>query len=358
MSLIRVGFVGLSAGGGWGSQAHLPYLQKSTKYAIRGLLNSTPESAKAAIQAFSLPTDAKIYSSPQELADDPDIDLVVISVNVAQHYELVLPSLKNGKKAFVEWPLGKTLEEAEALVAVARSSGIATSAFMGLQGRFNPVVGKAKQLVENGEVGKILSTTLNGVVPLHGPTAAMPKIYYHIMEEDSGANFRRVHTGHMIDTFCFVLGEWDKYTSVAKNRRSFFRHADTGDTAPKTAIDHVFIQGILKSGVVASVAFLGADIAPGTPALVWRIQGENGEIEITSESDAILGNAGDAKIRVIKERQAVEVPVDLEIFGFQGTQAHIAAEYEEYASGGTRLANFEVALERHKFLREIVEKSL
>ncbi|KAH8919198.1 NAD-P-binding protein [Atractiella rhizophila] len=358
MTVTRLAFVGLSASGGWGSRAHFPYLQKSKKYTIGGLLNSSPQSAKAAIEAFSLPKETKIYSSPQELAEDADIDLVVISVNVAQHYELVLPSLKKGKKAFVEWPLGKTLQEAEELVGVARSGGIAASSFVGLQGRFNPVVRKVKQLVEEGEVGKILSTTFNAVAVQYGPTETMSKPYWYSMQEESGGNFRTIYNGHMIDTFCFVLGEWDKHTSVVKNLRPFFRRAETGETAPKTAIDHVFIQGILKSGVVASYAFFGADIAPGTPALVWRIQGEGGEIEITSEKTGILANVADAKIRVIKERQAVEVPVERDIMGFKGAQAHVAAEYEEYASGGTSLASFEVALERHKFLAEIVERSL
>ncbi|KAH8916536.1 NAD(P)-binding protein [Atractiella rhizophila] len=358
MTLIRLAFVGLSAGGSWGTRAHLPYLQKSTKYAIHGLLNSTPESAKAAIQAFSLSPDTKIYSSPQDLADDSDVDLVVVSVIVDKHYDLVLPSLKKGKKAFVEWPLAKSLDEAQELVDVARKSGALQSSFVGLQGRFNPVVKKVKQLVEDGEVGKILSTTWNCTIPQLGPSEEMTERFWPMMQIESPSNFFTIYLGHIFDTFCATLGEWEKHTSIVKSTRPSFRRSETKDTAPKTVPDHVFVQGILKTGVLASFTYSGADIAPGAPALIWRIQGEKGEIEFTSPNTAMVAMVSNATVRIIRDRKAVDVVVDGGSVGLSPFATHVGAEYEDYASGGENVASFEVALARHKLLREIIDNSL
>jgi len=72
MSPIRVGLIGLSGappdkyeGTSWTPSAHLPYLTSSPDYKIIALLNSSVESAKAAITRYNLPSSTKAYSSPE-----------------------------------------------------------------------------------------------------------------------------------------------------------------------------------------------------------------------------------------------------------------------------------------------------
>jgi len=75
MSPIRVGLIGLSGappdkyeGTSWTSSAHLPYLTSSPHYEIVALLNSSIESAKAAIGRYKLPPSTKAYSSPEGIS--------------------------------------------------------------------------------------------------------------------------------------------------------------------------------------------------------------------------------------------------------------------------------------------------
>lgn len=111
MSPIRVGFIGLgkasnpSSPGAWGSLAHLPSLVASPHYEISAVSNSSFESAKSAIAFHKLPSTTKAYGSAQDLADDPDLDLIICSVKVTHHYDLIKPALLAGKDVFVEWPL-------------------------------------------------------------------------------------------------------------------------------------------------------------------------------------------------------------------------------------------------------------
>jgi predicted dehydrogenase len=74
MSPIRVGLIGLSGsppdeyeGVSWTPNAHLPYLKASPDYNIVALLNSSVESAKAAIDRYELPPSTKAYSKPERL---------------------------------------------------------------------------------------------------------------------------------------------------------------------------------------------------------------------------------------------------------------------------------------------------
>src|SRR5947209_1534775 len=127
MAPIRLGFIGLTATpGAWANIAHLPYLSQSSKYKIVALANSSVDSAKAAIKAHSLPEDVKVYGSPADVAADPDVDMVVVSVNVAQHYKLIKPALEAGKMAYVEWPLGNNTAEAEELTELAKKKNLKT----------------------------------------------------------------------------------------------------------------------------------------------------------------------------------------------------------------------------------------
>lgn len=71
MAPVRVGLIGLSGtppdkyeGTSWAASAHLPYLTASPHYEIVALLNTTVESAKAAIERYKLPAETKAYGNP------------------------------------------------------------------------------------------------------------------------------------------------------------------------------------------------------------------------------------------------------------------------------------------------------
>jgi hypothetical protein len=72
MPPIRVGLIGLSGaspekyeGTSWTAMAHLPYLRASPDYKIVALLNSSVESAQAAIKKYDLPGETKAYGDPK-----------------------------------------------------------------------------------------------------------------------------------------------------------------------------------------------------------------------------------------------------------------------------------------------------
>jgi predicted dehydrogenase len=71
MAPIRVGLIGLSGaapedyeGTSWAAIAHLPFLQASPHFEIVALLNTSAESAQAAIRKYGLPETTKAYGDP------------------------------------------------------------------------------------------------------------------------------------------------------------------------------------------------------------------------------------------------------------------------------------------------------
>lgn len=158
---IRVALIGLSSSAitSWASTAHLPYLltpRGRANYTIIALCNSSVAAAQAAIAIYKLPSSTKAYGNPEDLAKDEDVDLVVCNTRVDKHFETVLPSLKAGKAAYIEWPVASNPADIETLVQTAKESNAKT--IIGLQGRWARPVLKIKEILKSGNVGKILST--------------------------------------------------------------------------------------------------------------------------------------------------------------------------------------------------------
>lgn len=186
---IRIAIIGLSqaAKTSWASQGHLPYLLSErgrARYQIVALLNSSTEAAKKAIEAYNLPADVKVYGSPQDMAADSDADLVVCTTRVDVHYDTIRPSVEAGKNVFVEWPLAENVTRATELSDLARKSGSKT--LVGLQGRVAPPVLKVKEILQNGAIGKVLSSDVQAFTPGGGGDSMSEGLAYFLHKQIGG----------------------------------------------------------------------------------------------------------------------------------------------------------------------------
>lgn len=86
-----------------------------------GAASTSEASSIRAARACGIPQP---FDTPQSLAPSPDIDLVVVTVKVPYHRELVTAALENGKHVFCEWPLGNGLAEAREMAALAAEKGV------------------------------------------------------------------------------------------------------------------------------------------------------------------------------------------------------------------------------------------
>jgi predicted dehydrogenase len=193
---IRIGFIGASVEAlAWSTGTHIPYLLSPAgqeKYEIVALCNSSIASGKAAVSARGLAPNTRVYEDPSVLAADPDVDLVVCSVNVAKHYELIKPALEAGKMVYVEWPLGANLSEAEELAKIAQEKGVKT--VVGLQGRMEPLIDTIRSVVNSGKIGDVLSST---IVAAAGNIDRQEKErVLYLLDSKSGGSVASIHFGH------------------------------------------------------------------------------------------------------------------------------------------------------------------
>src|SRR5438067_3456188 len=194
---IRVGIIGANPDRGWAAEAHIPALRSlSDDFEITALSTSRRESAQGAGERFGVPA---AFDNHQDLVSSPDVDTVAITVKVPHHLELATAALEAGKAVYCEWPLGNGLGEAEALAALAKKQGVLAVA--GLQARSAPPVAHAHDLIEQGYVGEVLSTTLIGSGMGWGPTVEPFNAYLN--DKRNGATMLSIAVAHAADALCY-----------------------------------------------------------------------------------------------------------------------------------------------------------
>ena len=96
----------------------------------------------------------KGYRNPLDLIRSKDVDAVAVITPVLSHYELAKKALENGKHVFVEKPFTATRAQAEKLIDLAAQKGLkimVDHTFL-----FTGAVNKIKQVIDSGEMGRIL----------------------------------------------------------------------------------------------------------------------------------------------------------------------------------------------------------
>ncbi|MES9807128.1 Gfo/Idh/MocA family protein [Streptomyces cinereoruber] len=348
---LGVGVVGLSADGGWGQRGHLPALQAVDGFELRGLTASTPESAARAAEKYGVPL---AFTDPAELAAHDDIDLIVVSVRVPRHRETITPALESGKTVLSEWPLAVDLAEAEELAALADRHGARTA--VGLQARSAPGVRYVRNLIADGYVGEVLSTTLVGSGGGWGPVIGAGSAY--LADRANGATLLTIPFGHTLDALTMCLGGFASLGATTATRRPRVRVAETGEPLTMTAEDQIAVSGELEGGAVASLHYRGGS-SRGTN-LRWEINGTEGDLVITGDTGhlqfgqfGIAGARGDdpaLRDLPVPERYRSLPGVDGPAEAVAHAYAQLRTDIEE---GTSVVPGFAHAVEHHRLLDRI-----
>ncbi|CAK5265992.1 unnamed protein product [Mycena citricolor] len=370
MAPIRTALIGLSANAptSWAPSAHLPYLLSAhgrSRYTIVAILNSSKDSALEAIKHYDLPVDARAYGSPEELAADADVQLVVCCTRVDKHFGTVLASVKAGKDAFVEWPLAHDVQHAKQLADAAKAAGGRT--MVGFQGRVGSLPLKLKEIIEEGRIGKVLSTELR----VSGGTYErdiIPSTFEYVMKRSYGGTIVTIFGGHLFDIVQHVLGEAADITPHLQLQRPISHVRDAVTNAithtVESDVPDLFIvtSRIAQSSTVVRDAsllfrFRRGPPFPGEPSLVWTITGEQGEIRVTNQAaftlhitaegvDVELHDFKTDKVEKIDCGPSESWPEDpntpVPVFG-----KHVGLLYERFASGG-EITTWDDAVKRHE----------
>jgi predicted dehydrogenase len=120
---------------------------------VKGILGSSPGKSESAARELGL---AKAYVSYDELLSDPEVEVVHITTPNRWHREMVIGALDAGKHVVCEKPLAITsMETAELVEQAGKNPHLLTAVNYNV--RFYPVALHARQLIQQGAIGRVLS---------------------------------------------------------------------------------------------------------------------------------------------------------------------------------------------------------
>src|SRR6202167_3615096 len=355
---VRIGIIGATPARGWGTAAHLPALQALEEFEVTAVSTTRLSTARATAEVFGIPL---AFADDDELVSHPDVDAVAITVKVPEHDRLIRAALAAGKHVFSEWPLGVDLGQAAALADLAQASGV--HHVVGLQGYQAPGALFVRELIDNGDIGQLLTVS---VVAAGGPAGRRtPLANLYATDVTAGATVLSISTGHLLATLARAVGEFRQLSAVVALVNTETTVIETGQIVPVTSPDQVVLAGQLENGAAASVAVQGGS-APVTPGFELRIVGTEATLVVRPATPGGI-HITDWAISISKpDGSAADVPVPgrfspVPAAAPAGPPKNVAVLYREFARaiihGQPAAPDFATAVRYHQLLEQIQRAS-
>jgi len=150
VAVIGTGFVG--------GQAHVPSFRKIPGSELVALGARTERRVGKLSKKYGI----KYYLDYKELMKDPKVDAVVIATPTPFHFPVASEAIKNGKHVLCEMPIAPTIDEVNQLKNEAEKAGVILMPILNF--RFTPNYVKAKSLIEEGALGKIVAASFKETI--------------------------------------------------------------------------------------------------------------------------------------------------------------------------------------------------
>ena len=152
--MLKVAFIGA----GRIADMHYEGYRNNPRARLYAVCDSDPELLQQRVGQWEA---EKAYDDYRRLLDDPDVDAVEIITPHHLHRQMAIDALEAGKHVSVQKPMALNVTDADAMVAAAERSG---RLFRVVENyRYFPAVNKAKELLDEGEIGKPLSLRIKSL---------------------------------------------------------------------------------------------------------------------------------------------------------------------------------------------------
>ena len=237
--MIRVGIIGC---GKIAQVRHLPEYAANPNAEIVAFYDKNMERA----QEMAAQYGGKVYNSFYELVDDPNVDAVSICVENRSHAEICTAALYAGKHVLVEKPMAVTLAECESMVAAAERNG--RHLMVGHNMRFDPVHRKAKQMLDSGIIGDVI--TFRTILGNSGPEGWSLEGTWFFDKNKAAMGALSDMGIHKVDLLQYLTGQ--KVIETTAKVMTLNKHTATG--APITVDDNALCILRMSGGAVGTLA--------------------------------------------------------------------------------------------------------
>lgn len=189
--MINVGFIGA----GDIARTHAAALAEIPEARLIVVTDTDSEKAEKLANEYG----AKMAASLETLLAFPGLDIVYILTPPAVHAQQIITAAQAGISILCEKPLTMTLEEADRAISAVRQAQVPL--MTGLSHRYHPLGAKAKELLENGDLGDFVAAWSHRLINLK----VQPRTW--LSSRALGGGMALQYAMHDLDWECWLGGE-------------------------------------------------------------------------------------------------------------------------------------------------------
>ncbi len=273
---LRIGMLGFGSMGRthtWAVQ-NLPFFYGSLPFCARvaGVCTTSQEKSERIAGEFQIPiatTDEDV------LINDPDIDVIDICTPNTLHFKTLKKAIAAGKHVLCEKPLCISVAEAEEIAALPKKEGQVVG--MVFNNRWLTPVLRAKQLIDEGRLGRILS--FEGKYLHSSATDPNRRAGWKQDRTVCGGGVLFDLGSHVIDLLGFLCGQLTEVSGMSQIAYPV-RLGRNGESWQTNADEGFYLLGKTQGGACGTVAV--GKLQPGAnDDLSFEIWGEKGALKFS-----------------------------------------------------------------------------
>ena len=224
------------AGAGYIGLAHIEVLARSNRCSLSAIVDPSPGAVAIAAQA-----GVPLYTSLDALLTAAKPDGIILATPNHLHVPQALQCIAAGLPVLLEKPVAPTLAEGEQLLKAVEETG--AKLLVGHHRAHSPIMAKAKQVVDSGQLGKLV--TVMGSAQFFKPDQYFASGPWRTQTGGGPILLNMVHEVHNLRMLC---GEITAVQAFASNATRGFAVEDT------VAINLRFANGVLGSFMLSDTA--------------------------------------------------------------------------------------------------------
>lgn len=199
MSKLKLAIIGC---GSITKHRHLPEAKANENVEVVAVCSGNLKNAESVAKMFDVP---KVYADYETMLKEEKPDAVVVAAPNYLHADATIKALEAGAHVLCEKPMATTFEDCNRMVDTAKETG--KFLMIAHNQRFNAAHIKARQIIQSGELGRVLSfkTTFGHGGP-EGWSSDRPDTWFFHKEKAAFGSMGDLGV-HKIDLMRFLLGE-------------------------------------------------------------------------------------------------------------------------------------------------------
>ncbi len=227
-----------------------------------------------------------VYDDYHQLIEDDKVDVIDICMPNYMHKEILIEAIKHNKYIYCEKPLTINLKESKKVMEAYKKYNYSRSNRVTFEYRFVPAIIRAKQIIEEGKLGKIVQFNCK----YYGSEFLDPNrcISWQSTKEKSGGGVLYALGTHAVDLINYLVGDVAK---VYGEKKTYFdKRPVMGHPEIKADVEIEDILNIMltcKNGAMGTL--LLSQVAAGAGVdLSFEIYGEHGAVKFDQSEPNII----------------------------------------------------------------------